>query len=553
MTAAPPTPDPTVALALSAAGYWVVPLAAYRKHPPKFGDRTHGDLIRDGDRSFMAALCMAQQHTATGWALVPQPGDPVPLVIVDLDAYGLPLDQGWAMFGGADELPEQAGVVKSATGGWHFWFRLPDALAAKRLGSTWDFGNGRKGEIRASRDALQLIVLPGSVVVNKRGDRGRYESVGASLSDPTCLAQMPPSLLSRLQAHGQAGGDQPGKGDSLPTEAQHFLSLLRFISEIPPGEQNASIAHVGQVLGRIGPNDKPAPDLLSLAWDSLRDRLPAADHRHPWTFSSFERAIQGGYKAGARSRAKHISAPSNPTLTDVKAECEAIFGGVPWLVEVENGKGEFQQFILGLGGAKDQRDKATATCAIKDRRLLHIMAEISRIAPGVDQDALVRSPLFVIPGWSKVLAHHLFEDRAVERIGTDPESRFWEILNGWARAAAEDGHYLKALTGAWRALGVKQWLVCPAKDEWLLALHQEAVERIYMTIGDMPAVKRLLAQHTRPRPLAGSRGVKQYTIAVQHLQPEIRAHVRVGYERWKARPETESQPETEEQDGNEST
>lgn len=547
----PLTPDPTVALALSAAGYWVVPLSGHRKHPPKFGDRTHGDLVRDGDRSFMAALVLAQQHTATGWALIPQPGDPVPLVVVDLDAYGLPLDQGWAMFAGPSEpLPDRAGVVRSATGGWHFWFQLPDALAAKKIGSTWDFGNGRKGEIRASRDALQLIVLPGSVVLNKRGDRGLYESVGASLADPAALPLIPGSLLSRLQAHGQASGEQPDR-ESLPTEAQHFLGLLRFISEIPPGEQNARIAHVGQVLGRIGPGDRPGPDLISLAWDHLRDRLPTADAAHPWTFASFERAIQSGYRTGARSRNKHVKGTANPSLTDVRAECEALFGGVPWLVEIENGKGEFQQYILGLGGAKDKRDQATATCSIKDRRLLHILAEISRIAPSVDQDALVRSPLFVIPGWSKVLTHHLFEDRAVERLGTDPESRFWEVLNGWARTAAEDGHFLSTISGAWRALGVKQWLVCPAQDEWLLSLHQEAVERLYLTIGDMPAVKRLLAQHLRARPLAGARGTKQYTMSVQHLQPEIRSHIRVGYERWKARPQ-QQQPENE-TDGNQPT
>lgn len=534
-----PPPDAAAALALSAAGYWVVPLTGYHKSPPKFGDRTHGDILRDGDKTYMDALVQAQQFTATGWSMILQHTDPVLLAVVDVDAYGLALDQAWNMLAGTDPLPDATGIVHSASGGWHFWFRLPDALTAKKLPSTWDFGNGRKGDIRASRDTLQLILLPGSVAKGKHGDRGRYESVGHPLADFSALAPIPPSLLARLIGRGQSE-PTPDPG-GLPTEATHLLGLLRFISEIPAGEQNPTIAHVGQILGRIGPADHPSADLLNAAWDVVRDRLTTAA-RDPWTFAAFERAIRGGYKTGRRNREKYGTVNGDPSVTDVKAECEAIFGSVPWLVEIIDSKGVFQEFLLGHGGAPDERDKATSISSIKDKELKHLLAEISRLIPSTDQDALVRSPLFTRPAWGKVLHHMLRHGRQPERLGNDPEARFWELLNEWAVGAAQDGKILDTVSGPWSALNSRQWLVCPAQEEALFCLHADAVERLYARVGDMPTTKRLMALHMRPRALKG-RSEKQYTIAVAHLAEETQAQVRRGYEKWiAARREEVNQP-----------
>lgn len=528
MSAVTPNPNASTALALMGRSLWVVPLTGYKKNPPKFGERTHGDILNDNDKTFLDAVVLAQQHTATGWAAILRPTDPVPLAVVDVDAYGVTLDAAWAMLT-AEPMPAGLSVVKSATGGFHFWFRLPDADTAKRLPGTWDFGQGRKGEIRASREALQLIVLPGSVARNKHGDLGKYELVGHPLSDLDGLALMPSSLLARLCGHGAPAPAREG----MPTEAAHFAALLHLLGPVPPGEQNARVAQVGQILGRIGPADKPGPDLVSLAWDTLRDKLPAAHHADPWTFTKFERAFVSGYKTGAKSRNKHTPETGTaPTPDDVNAEMISLFGSLPWLIKVTDSKGQFQEYLLGHGGSPAERDKATSICSIKDQRLPHLLAELSRLIPSVDQNALTRSPLFLDPAWSKVMRHTLLVEYTPERIGNDPEARFWEILNEWARGAAGDGKFLDTMSGPWRHLDSKQWIVQSPEEPAVLCLHPDAVERLYSRIGDMPAVKRLLNTHTRPRALKSNGSHKQLVIAAEHLAPETRAHIAQGYNLW---------------------
>lgn len=532
-----PQPDPTCALALSRANYWVVPLTAYKKSPPRFDGRTHGEILADNDKTLMDALVDAQQFTATGFALIPQPSDPVPLCILDVDAYGISVEQAWMMLtgGGLDPIPQGTGIVRSASGGWHFWFRLPDIAAASRLPGTWDFGQGRKGEIRASRAALQLILLPGSVAKGKHHQFGRYEAANLdAVCDPSLLAPMPDSLFMRLSERNRNGSDTPDPG-GLPTEALKLLHLVHFISEIRPGEQNQCVADLGIILGRIGPWDAPTPELINNAWDAIRDRLPCAHGREPWTFSDFERTVKSGYKVGAKNRKKRTeaAAPTDPSVTDVKAECEAMFGAVPWLVEVVNSKDEFQQYIMGYGGAQTERENATAICSIKDRDLRNILAEISRIVPTADQDILVRSPLFLSPAFGKVLRHMLLTERTHERMGSDPEAAFWDILNMWCVGAAQDQKFLDTVSGPWASLEAMAWIVAPAQDDPFLCLHPEAVERLYRRVGDMLVVKRMLNTHTHSRPLAGrGRSIKMTTISVAHLTEETKAQVRRGYERW---------------------
>lgn len=530
MSAETPRPDATVALALAAQSYWVFPLNNYEKRPQPFGRTTHGDILKEGNSDFARQLTETYQHTATGFALILQASDPVPLVVVDVDAF-IGLDEAWQLLAASEPLPPNAGVVKSASGGFHFWFRLPDAESAKGLPSTWDLGKGFKGDLRASRDVLQLIVLPGSVALNKHGAHGLYQSAGHPLSDPAGLALFPPSLAARLT--GKARG-APAQKEGLPTEAQHCLSLLHYITEIPAGEQNQAVAWAGQVLGRIGPAKEPNGDLISMAWEQLRDKLPPGNPKKPWKFSDFERHFRSGYKAGAKSREAHTpTGGAAPTPDDVDAEMVSLFGSVPWLIEVVNSKGEFQEYILGHGGTPAQREFASSICSIKDARLPHILAEFSRLVPAAEQNVLTRSPLFLDPAWSKVMRHSLLVRRTTERMGNDPEARFWEILNEWARGAAQDGKFIDTASGPWRHLDSKTWIIQPADSEPLFSMHPDAVERLYSRIGDMPIVKALLAKHTAPRALDG-KAHKQRTIAVAHLAPETQAHVRVGYERWVA-------------------
>jgi hypothetical protein len=217
----------------------------------------------------------------------------------------------------------------------------------------------------------------------------------------------------------------------------------------------------------------------------------------------------------------------------VDAEVTSIFGSLPWLIEVSNSKGEFQEYILGHGGSPEERERATAISSLKDKQLPNLLAELSRLIPAADQNVLTKSPVFLDPAWTKVMRHSLLVRRTQERIGNDPDARFWEIINEWARGAAQDGKILDTLSGPWRALDATSWLVCAATEEPIFSMHPDAVERLYLRIGDMPAVKRLLAQFTRPRALSG--GTKrQTTVAASHLAPETQAHIRRGYEAWVA-------------------
>lgn len=516
------TPDPAVALAMMRAGYWITPLHAHKKNPPKFGGRTHGEILADKDKSFLDALVLQQQHTGTGWAAILQATDPLPLVVVDVDAYGISLDAAWAMLS-ADAPPPGLGVVKSATGGWHFYMRLPDAAYAKALGGTWDFGNGRKGEIRASRDVLQLIVLPGSVARNKHGDLGRYESAGHPLTELDSLAVIPETLLARLANKGRAS-DAPAKG-GLPTEAHHLLGLIHFISEISPGEQNSRLAQIGQVFGRLCPAEKPTPDLTSAAWDVLRDKMPSANLSEPWSFSSFEKTFQSGYRTGRKNGKEHAPADKFPSETDVLAEVESALGWLPRLVEVSNARGEFQEYLLGTadGGS---------VVSVKDKGFRDILAELARLVPSLDNDAFVRSPLFLLPTWQNVLRHFLMRTRTFERVGNDPETLFWEIINEWARGAAQDGKFIKTVSGPWRKLDSLVWICAPPDPvDWALCLHPDKASDLSRRIGNYAAWKRLMRDAATPASLAGTKA-KMFTIGAARLTETTRAHLTQGYNSW---------------------
>ena len=71
---------------LSESGYWVFPTKNRQKFPTQFNGRKWDALIKEGEHELEHAyLC---KEEGTGAALCPQPGDPVPLLILDLDTYG---------------------------------------------------------------------------------------------------------------------------------------------------------------------------------------------------------------------------------------------------------------------------------------------------------------------------------------------------------------------------------------------------------------------------------------------------------------------------------
>lgn len=513
-------PDPRVALALAHQNYWVVPLNGHRKHPDLIGRQTHGEILREGDHGLLLAHVEATQRSATGWALIPQPGDPTPLAVLDLDSYGLTLAAAWACL--TDEpFPDNAAAVRSASGGWHFYFRLPDQRTADALPAAYDFGDGRKGEIRASRRALQLIVLPGSVCLGKQGALGQYTATQGDLANPAELSPLPPSLLTRLVGRDSSGSNAADAA-AMPTEAGHLLRLLRFISEIPQGSRNQAAAWVGQILGRIGPGDRPSPETISNAWEVYKD-LPAGE---PWSFSEFEKAVRSGYKTGHRNAQKHAPRDKVPSEADAKAEVLGIFGGWPALAQIVDGGGKVLEYVLT---AEERSLKLPSLDGID------IMATLTRLFPAVDRNAVTQSPAFILPGWQRAILYSLKSDMTTERAGNDPEGVFWEMLEALAVDSAADGKFLQVWTGAWKGLNASAFVVWPADDVAELVLLPDCERRLFARVGNAAEVTKLIKTHLRRKRLTGQRGGATILhIAVERLSEEAQAQVRKGYERWLA-------------------
>lgn len=523
---AAPTPDPSTALALLDAGYWVVPLTGHRKHPPLIRGRTHGEILASGDFVALKAEVIATHQTATGWALVPWTSDPTPLAILDLDSYGLDLAAAWASVGGPEDLlPPDAGAVRSCSGGWHFYFRAPDHATAAALPGAFNWGAGRKGEVRASRGACSLLVLPGSVCKSKAGPLGAYELVQA-IFPPEALAPLPDSLLTRLLGRGakHAAEFQP-----IPTASAHLLDLCRRLPSIPVGERNTLIARVGQIAGVIGPGDKIPAEFVSQAWEIF---APLIENGTP-LFHEVERALTSGYRTGRKNRRDHAPRDEEPTVDDVRAECQAIFGAVPWLIEAVDAEGRFLEYILGHGGEPGARANASGILRVKDNLTADTLATFARLIPAADRNAIVRSPLFTSAGWARVLIFMLMEGREVERTGEDPASRFWRLLEDWACGAASDGYFLPTWNNAWAAFGSRAWLVSQAKQPTALVLHPDAIQHLYARVGSVVEVKRLIREYLQLKALTGvRRPSKVGFIAVARLSEETQAVVSRGYEKW---------------------
>ena len=258
-------------LALSGQGYWVFPTTGRRKYPVRLNGREWDSFIEDQEHELCHATLL--QEKGTGAVLCPQSSDPVPLLILDLDTYGMSFDELWIRIASGITVPETMGLVETPSGGFHLWFRLPPEVVAQRLPATIDFGNGVAGEVRVSSGARRLIMLPGSLATNKHNKPGHYRLVQGTPEEPTTLAFPPEVLISRLVARRDQGkAKQTAKGK--PTEAMHFIALMEHLAdEIPEGGRNNFVAKIGQVMGRIHPGTQVDTDLLPEIWAMLSPRL----------------------------------------------------------------------------------------------------------------------------------------------------------------------------------------------------------------------------------------------------------------------------------------
>jgi len=526
-------------LALSEQGYWVFPTTGRRKFPVRMGGREWDSFIEDCEHELAHAHLM--QETGTGSVMCPQSSDPVPLLILDLDTYGMTFDDLWLRIASGTTVPKEMGLVETPSGGYHLWFRLPPDVMAQRLPATIDFGNGVGGEVRVSSKQRRLIMMPDSLATNKHGKPGRYKLVQGDIYNPATLAFPPEVLVSRLVARRDQGkAKQTTKGK--PTEAMHFLELLQHLApEIEEGGRNNFVAKVGQVLGRIHPGTQVDADMIPDLWEILSPSL------HDFTEKEFRTAIASGWSVGSKNGEKYQAREKNPTVTDVKAECEGVFGAVPWMAEVYDSQGKLKETLVGFGGSAKRRHEAAKIAALRDlKTLLPTLTMLS----SATLDSVARSPLFIQPGWAKTLDLMLHAEKGVDTLGVPIEERFWSLLEEWARTAASDQVFTEAWTEKRPGGMAVPFVVWPKGNELMasLVLSPYLQEILLTQLGDLTKAKKLCKQFLPQKTLVGMKaGAKVMCCALTLLPEEAQEFIGSQYElyvRRKAREEEKEDNDT---------
>jgi len=468
-------------IALAEAGYWVFPLSDRRKWPSKsaLGGRDWGDYFTNptlGHAALLGRLVVAKD-SATGYGVVLQAGDPVPLVVLDADLYGLDTPEAaWAAFGLPSE-PMPA-WVRSASGGYHFWWRWdPEMGDIERLPNKFSIA-GVSGEIRASRGMRALIVLPGSVAVSKGKGIGHYIAM-PEMPPVEELGTFPVSMFRRLTFDDPAAPVEK----QLPTEAQHFLDLVGNMGEIPQGSRNETLAQFGQILGRCLGWKSPSDEILAQLHEKVSPLLGG-----DFSDREFRSAVSGGWKRGSKNRQAHGAASDVPTATEVLEEAVRLFGGPPWLIEVLSPERKTQEYILGIGGSPSSPEGGRS-CTLA--RIEDLLVELARLS-GAELDVVVQSPLWVNGKWRKALHYAVMVDRGVDILGMSPSEIVWDRLRILARDAAREGR----VTHAWaaeRPAGTDSYLVNPPSESFAsLALLPRAVETLYLSSSNVAAARRLV-------------------------------------------------------------
>ncbi len=503
---------------LSESGYWVFPTKNRQKFPTQFNGRKWDALIKEGEHELAHAyLC---KEEGTGAALCPQPGDPVPLLILDLDTYGMGFGAVWSKIAPDHDIPDKTCVVRSPSGGYHIWFRLPPDVIASRLPAAIDFGGGVSGEIRVSSKSCRLIMLPGSLVTNKHGKAAKYEVARGSLN-PKELPYPPETLAARLVARPNQGKQTEVGGK--PTEAMHLLEMLDMIDEVPEGNRNNVVARIGQIMGRLHPGKGVDPELVTAAWEKLSPKLGAFKQ------TEFRVAMNSGWTTGSRNGEKYQAREKNPTITDIKAECESVFGHTPWMVEVFDSAGKLKETLVGFGGSAKRRHEATKVAGLTDVR--HVLPTLTRLS-SAPMDTVSRSPLFIQPGWSKALDFMMQVEKGVDHLGVPVEDRFWELLDEWARIAAGDLLFLEGWTEKRPQGAITPFIVWPLDSSPpALVLPPMIQESLLTRLGDIPMARKLKKQYLLDKTLVGMRsGSKVWCCPIGQLPIPSQEYIGAQYE-----------------------
>ena len=502
----------TEPLQLLEQGYWCVPLFDRRKYSTQIGGRDWGDYFEAPELGHSELLARAAMvgDTASGWALILQPTDPVKLVVIDSDSYGISAEQAWSDFGLSDvAMPP---YVRSASGGHHFWFRWssnemqadPNA-SINRLPSKFTLPAVR-GDIRASNAPRLLIVLPGTRAVGHQKKVGTYT---ASPGFPSVdkLPPFPKHLYRRLTFNETKPTERPIDGErQLPTEATHFLDLLGK-DAFAMGAMNIDVAKAGQVLGRCLGWKTPSDKAFADAWLAIKPLLD-----DDFDDRSFRTAFASGWKRGAANRQAHGAATDIPVATEVMDEAVRLFGGLPSMVEVLDSAGKTHEFILSIGGSDHK--PGGRTCGLP--KVEDAVEALTRLS-GAELDVVTQSPLFVLGKWRKALHFTLMVNRTIDTLGISPEEAVWERLRALARGAASSGN----ITNTWRGKYPVSdaFIVASQESTDSLALRPRAYEALLLTSGDVTKARRVVKARSVEKAMTGTKA-KLYCFSLSDIQRE---------------------------------
>lgn len=505
-------------------GFYVFPIFEYRKYPTKVGTRPWSWFWDHGNLQDLTAeaLLLTESNSLTGWALAPHKTDPTKLILLDVDDYSgtrTPQDVWQELASG--EMPQGLGVVRSPSGGFHFYMAMPSTVQPSQLPHSFDFGNGIKGEIRFSgQGGIKFLILPGSRTLNHDSKVRRYEAQkDFNLAE---LPDAPAELIQRLTARVgteereedaqisdnlatalEKGYKRPPSRkeiveSEMPTEFHHLMGILQH-AEIDEGGRNNFAAAVAQIVGRFyrkRPNEVAMRIMASAVQGAVDPPLPK---------SELMRTLYSGLKRGQENSKKHDAYIKHPSMSLVLTEARALFGSIPWLMIHLNQEGKPVAYELGIGGTAAARTPDSKSMTIVDFTQQSVLAALARLT-GVDQDVLVRSPLFISVNWIKVLMHWLRSTAEIEYIALPTEAIFWDLIQQWALQASDHEHFTSGITQMHpesNALcNTRAKIVSDEKQEYrrmILVIHPINHEFLMMSCGDIGATKKLLRTHVDER------------------------------------------------------
>ena len=531
------TPDLSFSESLAEQGYWIYPCHNRQKGAREINGKGWSDFLEMPQGQELLASYL-NQRGVTGACITLRPSDPTPLLILDFDydpehfPEPPPPEFTWRqMLGEGAPLPDNIGITRSVSGGHHFWFQIPSA--SQKFGASFDLGAGLQGEVRCSSRERQFLMLPGSIALNKKQRLGSYSILKWPKSGKVQdLCTLPEIALERMVARAKISAADEGEG--IPTEVSHLVWVLEHTCEsMPQGKRNELVAKIGQIIGRISPSPQMTTRTLAVLWSKLSKKLG-----RDFTQEEFTKSVQSGYRTGRKNGNLYTKHESRPKTTTVEAEVDSLFGGKMWTKKLIDSRGKSPGYRIGIGGSPKRPDEAKCVIHVEHLDLDEILPALAAQCPQADPSAVVTSPLFVAPGWKKVLLFELKRTMTLEPLGIPIEDQFFERLAEWARAASADSQFRDAVFAKGPKLGVQTppYIVIEdaAEGGGKLCLSNGATENLMLALGEIDIAQRMVKKHLLK--VKHARKVV-HVVELQRLGKATKNHIMKQFARWIARKE----------------